>query len=332
VLLVVQVPCLNEEDNIGAVIADVPRQISGVDEVKVLVIDDGSEDATASVATEAGADRVVRHSANQGLAAAYSTGLKTALDMGADVIVNTDADNQYPGDLIPQLVAPVVNGQADLVIGARPIGEIREFSRVKRLLQRIGSKVVRWITRLNVDDAPSGFRAINRQTAQQVFVYTRYTYTLETLVQLGVHGVRVVSLPIRVNASTRPSRLMKNSLSYVLRSTVTILRVLLIYRAVRIFGFLSLLSFVTAALLGVRYLILLSQDPRAGHVQSLILAAILAIASLLFLLAGFLGDLLAANRRLLEDIRYRLQSGAMDSFVLTRSREEAESGPDQGRQ
>lgn len=329
-LLVVQVPCLDEEDNIRDVIDGIPRSIVGVDEVKILVIDDGSKDETAAVASDAGADLVVRHAANQGLAAAYSTGLKAALAMGADVIVNTDADNQYPGDLIPQLVAPIVDGRADLVIGARPIGEIREFNRVKKLLQRIGSKVVRWITRLDVDDAPSGFRAINRRTAQQIFVYTRYTYTLETLVQLGVHGVRVVSVPIRVNASTRPSRLVKNSLNYVFRSAVTILRVLLIYRAVRIFGFLSLLSFGAAALLGVRYLILLSQDPEAGHVQSLILAAILAISSLLFLLTGFLGDLLAANRRLLEDIRYRLQSGSTDSLLLTGNEEEPGSHSKQG--
>ena len=305
ITVVVQIPALNEAGTLESVISEIPRKLPGVDKVLILVIDDGSTDNTSEIATKAGADRVFRHNTNLGLARAYTTGLKQALDMGADIIVNTDADNQYQGSCIAEIVSPLLLNEADVAIGARPISEIDSFSPLKKFLQRMGTGVVRIITGLDLDDAPSGFRAITRETAQSIVVYTCYTYTLETLVQMGVNGYRVISVPIAVNPESRPSRLVKNNFVYIVRSLVTMIRVLMIYRSFRILGVSGAILLGLGTLIGLRYIYLLVLNPDAGHVQSLVLGAILILAGIMFTLVGFLGELLAANRKLLEELRYK---------------------------
>ncbi len=303
--LIIQIPCLNEARTLKTTLAALPRQVEGFAEVEWLVIDDGSNDATAQIATDNGADLVVRHRANLGLARAFMTGLEVALSRGADVIVNTDADNQYDATAIPALTAPIVAGKADLVVGARPIQDIQHFSIAKKLLQRLGTWVVRAASGTEIDDAPSGFRAISRTAAQRLMVFNSYTYTLETIIQAGRNNMVVASVPVRVNEDLRPSRLVKSTASYVKRSFFTIVRISVIYRPFRFFSFIALVLFLPGALLAVRYLWFLASGAGAGHVQSLVLAALLMGTGFASLLVAFIADLLAANRQLLEDIRFK---------------------------
>ncbi|MBN1856839.1 MAG: glycosyltransferase family 2 protein [Dehalococcoidia bacterium] len=316
--LVIQIPCYREEKTLGITLATLPRHVPGFDVVEWLVIDDGSDDETVRVAREAGADHVVRHIRNQGLARAFMTGLDTCLRLGADVIVNTDADNQYNADDIPALVAPIREGRADIVVGARPIGSISHFSPGKKMLQKLGSWVVRMVSSTDVPDAPSGFRAFSRTAAQQLMVFNDYTYTLETIIQAGQKNMAITWVPIRVNEDLRPSRLVKSIPLYVWRSVFTISRIFVIYRPFRFFGTIAAVLIVPGFLLGVRYLWLLTQEPAPGHVQSLILASILLVSGFTTLLAAFLADLLAANRKLMEDLRFRLRVG--NDYVEGRGR------------
>lgn len=305
--LIIQIPCYNEAATLGITLRELPRAVPGFDRVEWLVIDDGSQDGTARVARAEGVDHVVSLPTNRGLARAFMAGLEASLLAGADVIVNTDADNQYHAGDIPALVAPVVEGHADMVVGARPIEQIAHFSPLKKLLQRLGSRVVQLASNTRIPDAPSGFRAFSRSAALQLNVFSSYSYTLETIIQAGQKGMTVVSVPIRVNADLRPSRLVRSIPQYLFRSTLTIGRIFLTYRPLRFFLTVSAALFLPGFLIGARFLFELFVRGRGqGHIQSLILTAILLLASILFFVLGLLADLISVNRRLLEDQRTRL--------------------------
>jgi glycosyltransferase involved in cell wall biosynthesis len=303
--LIIQIPCYNEADTLAIALCALPRQVAGFDSVEWLVVDDGSSDNTGEVARQNGVDHVIRHHRNQGLARTFMTGLNACLERGADVIVNTDADNQYNADDIPKLTAPVIAGEAEIVVGARPIKEIEHFSRVKKLLQRLGSWAVRVASKTNIPDAPSGFRAISRNAAQQLVVFNDYTYTLETIIQAGQKNIAITSVPIRVNEDLRPSRLVKSIPSYIKRSIVTIVRIFVIYRPFRFFATIGMLLFSAGFLIGLRFLWFYLSGSGGGHIQSLILAAVLLIMGFQTMLIAFVADLLAANRKLIEEVRYQ---------------------------
>lgn len=306
--LIIQVPCYNEEQALAVTLAELPRQVAGVDTVEWLIIDDGSTDQTVAVARARGADHIIRHPANLGLAKAFTTGLSACLDRGADIIVNTDADNQYHAGDIPKLIAPILAGRADITIGARPVATIRHFSPIKKLLQRFGSWVVRRFSGLEVDDAPSGFRAYSRDAARRMNVFNRYTYTLETIIQAGQSGIAVESVPIRVNAELRPSRLVKSIPNYVGRSLVTILRIFVTYRPLRTFVAIGSIFLLLAIAIGVRFLIHYIAGQGSGHVQSLILAAIFSMVGFQLWVLGVVADIISVNRQLLEDIQHRVRN------------------------
>lgn len=302
--LIIQIPCYNEAETLAIALAELPRQVDGCDSVEWLVIDDGSSDETVAVALANGVDHVVRHSVNLGLARGFMTGIDACLRLGADVIVNTDADNQYNAADIPALVAPVLEGRADIVVGARPIASIEHFSPVKKFLQKLGSWVVRVASKTDIPDAPSGFRAISRDAAQQLIVFNNYTYTLETIIQAGQRGIPIMSVPVRVNGDLRPSRLVKSIPSYLRRSIATIIRIFVIYRPFRFFGTIGATLFGIGTLIGLRFLWFFLEGSGEGHVQSLILGSILLGMGFQTILIAFVADLLAANRRLMEEVRY----------------------------
>jgi len=302
--LVIQIPCLNEEATLPATLADLPRQLPGFDRVEWMVIDDGSTDRTVEVARSLGVDHVVSMNGNQGLARAFMAGLVAAVERGADVIVNTDADNQYRGEDVARLVAPIRDGTADLVVGSRPISAIRHFSPLKRALQRLGSAVTRALSRTAVRDAASGFRAFSRDAALRLNVFSGFTYTLETIVQAGHSNLRVVDVPIRVNPPTRKSRLIRSLDGYVRRGVVDLLATWLVYRPVRAFGLLAALFLVPAVVLAVRYLVFVLLGEGQGHVQSVIASGVLATCGVLTLGMGIVAHLLGVNRRLLEELRF----------------------------
>lgn len=303
--LIIQIPCLNEAETLPIALADLPREVSGVDVVEWLVIDDGSSDNTAEVARAHGVDHIVRLPHNLGLARAFMAGLEASLKAGADIIVNTDADNQYCAADIPHLVAPILAGEAEIVIGARPIADIEHFSLAKKFLQKLGSLVVRLASRTDVPDAPSGFRAYSRNAAMVMNVFNEYTYTLETIIQAGQRGMTVTSVPVRTNADLRPSRLVSSIPAYIRKSVITIIRIFVVYRSFRFFVLLGLIPFLLGSLIGLRYLCLLGFGLAGQHLQSLILAAILILIGVQFFALAFVADLLAVNRKLLEDIQLR---------------------------
>lgn len=304
--LIIQIPCYNEEQTLKSTLDELPRRLAGFDDVEWLVINDGSTDKTVEVARRCGVDCIISHPVNRGLARAFTTGLEMCLDHGADVIVNTDADNQYCAADISELVRPILSGQADMVIGARPIDAIREFSPWKKWLQRIGSGVVRMVSRTNVEDAPSGFRAFSRAAAQQLHVFNSYTYTLETVIQAGLSGLVIKSVPVRVNPSTRQSRLIRSVPSYIRRSIVTICRILITYRPFSFFAFTGLLFFIPGFALGMRFVLAFLQGTGQGKVQSLILASLLMLIGVLLFMIAIVAELIAVNRRLLERTRWQL--------------------------
>lgn len=306
--LIIQIPCYNDSPSLAITLAHLPRKVAGFDVVEWLVIDDGSSDDTVAAARAHGADHVVRHTRNQGLARAFMTGLDASLSHGADVIVNTDADNQYNGDDIPALVAPILNGVADIVIGERPIKAIEHFSPSKKLLQKLGSWVVRVASNTDIPDAPSGFRALSRNAAQRLMVFNDYTYTLETIIQAGQKNMAITSVPVRVNEELRPSRLVRSVPSYIKRSVVTIVRIFVIYRPFRFFGAIGAVLFAVGFLIGLRFLWKYLSGDGGGHVQSLILAGALLVMGFQTILVAFLADLLAANRKLMEEVRFLLKA------------------------
>ncbi|MBI5090898.1 MAG: glycosyltransferase family 2 protein [Candidatus Hydrogenedentes bacterium] len=304
--LVIQIPCYNEEATLAIALAALPRQVAGVDTVEWLIIDDGSTDRTVEVALANGVDHVVKLPQNLGLARGFMAGLDACLRAGADIIVNTDADNQYDASDIPALIAPILKGEADIVIGARPITEIEHFSPIKKLLQLFGSWVVRMASRTNIPDAPSGFRAMSRNAAMQLNVFNEYTYTLETIIQAGQKNMAITSIPIHTNADLRPSRLVKSIPSYVKRSILTIGRIYMTYRPLKFFALPGLVSFLAGMLIGLRFVYMYFTGGGQGHIQSLILGALLLGAGFFLVVVGLVVDLIAVNRSLLEEIRWRL--------------------------
>jgi glycosyltransferase involved in cell wall biosynthesis len=314
--LVIQIPCFNEEATLPATIADLPAEVPGFDIVEWLVIDDGSSDRTTAVAYELGVHHVVRHRRNRGLAAAFLTGLDTALKLDADVIVNTDADNQYDARGIPDLVRPVVEDGLDIVVGERPIESIEHFSPLKKRLQRIGSWVVRTLSGTGVRDAPSGFRAMSRHAALRLQVFGKFSYTMETLVQAKAEGLSVGSVPIQVNPQTRESRLAKNMVQYLKRSTQTIVRSYALYYPFRFFFRVGLVPFVVGVVLLGRWVVywLFIDDFYRSRVPSLIIGAVLVIVAVQIWIFAFLADLQAASRRLLAEARVRERQRTLDEL------------------
>lgn len=309
--LIIQIPCYNEEATLGLTLSELPRQLAGIDEVEWLIINDGSRDRTLEVAQASGVDHIVNFEHNQGLAKGFMAGIEASLKAGADIIVNTDADNQYCAEDIPKLIQPILDGNAEIVIGARPIQEIKDFSPIKKLLQKLGSLVVRLASKTDIPDAPSGFRAISREAALRLNVFNEYTYTLETIIQAGQRGMAITYVPIRTNGYLRPSRLVKSISAYVQRSIITIIRIFMTYRPLQFFMMLGGVPFSIGFLLCLRWLLLfwgiLGGDPAKPRVPSLILAAILILIGVQLWIFGLVADLMAVNRKLLEDIQLRLR-------------------------
>jgi len=304
--LIIQIPAWNEEEQLPDALGALPREVDGFDEIEILVVDDGSDDRTAEVARAAGAD-VIRMPVHRGLAVAFATGLRAAMARGADVVVNTDADCQYDARDIPALVKPILDGEAQMVIGDRQVHTLRHFSASKRLLQKLGSWVVRRLSRTSVRDATSGFRAISRDAALRLHVFTRFTYTLETILQAGEAGLKVVSVPVQVASEAgRPSRLFRSNTGYVLRSLASIARIVMLYNPLRIFILMGAVPAGLGTVLLLRFLwFYLSDHSPAGHIQSLILAVILVVIGALVWLVGITADLIAVNRRLIEELVHR---------------------------
>lgn len=304
---IIQIPCYNEAKTLPATVAVLPRALPGIDTVEFLVIDDGSSDGTAELARALGVHHVVRHLRNLGLARAFMTGLENSLRLGADIIVNTDADNQYVAADIAQLVAPIVAGAAELVIGDRGVGQIAHFSPLKRGLQRLGSWVISRAAGMKVPDATSGFRALTRDAALHTLVLSSYSYTLETLIQAGAQRRAIRYVPVRTNLPTRPSRLMNNLPHYLANSTATIVRAYTFYRPLRVFTTIGVIALLTGVAIGLRFLIAYFGGAGSGHIQSLILSAVLLIAGFQTLLIGLVADLIGANRKVMEEVLMRLR-------------------------
>ncbi|MFC1611042.1 glycosyltransferase family 2 protein [Myxococcota bacterium] len=326
--LVIQIPCYNEADTLPATLADLPDSIPGIDTVETLVIDDGSSDGTAEIAHTHGVTHVVRLKQNSGLAAAFTRGVDASLAAGADIIVSTDADNQYQGRDIGKLVEPIIEGLADMVIGARPINDIREFSFIKKRLQRLGSFVVRMLSGTEVPDATSGFRAYSREAAMKLVVLSGFTYTLETIIQSQYKGLTVVSVPINVNPQTRASRLFRSIPQYIRRSLDTMLRAYILFRPLKVLGTLGLLLMLPGVALFARWLYFyFSIQGTTGHIQSLIFAVVFVLLGFQIMVIGLIADLIAANRRFLENVLYRVKTleldRSKDKLLAPESRAEA---------
>lgn len=311
--LIIQIPCYNEEATLGLTISELPRKIPGVDTVEWLIINDGSLDRTVEVAKEHRVDHIINFDHNQGLAKAFMAGIEASLKAGADIIVNTDADNQYCTEDIAKLIKPILLGQAEVVIGARPIRKIKHFSPTKKFLQKLGSWVVCLASNTDIPDAPSGFRAYSRNAAMQLNVFNEYTYTLETIIQTGQKGMAIASVPIRTNGYLRPSRLVKSIPSYIQRSILTIFRIFITYRPLRFFTILGSVPFSLGFLLCVRWLVLFFGDTSRSRAPSLILAAILILIGFQLWMFGLVADLMAVNRKLLEDVQLRLRRFELDT-------------------
>jgi glycosyltransferase involved in cell wall biosynthesis len=309
--LIVQIPCLNEEATLAETLRGIPRSIPGVERVEVLVIDDGSTDRTSQVARESGADHVVRFTRHKGLAAGFMAGLDACVRLGADVIVNTDADNQYPGHEIPRLIAPILAGEADMVVGDRGVKDVAHFSWTKRRLQTLGSWVVRKVSGTSVPDTTSGFRALNREAALRINIVSEFSYTLESIIQAGKKRMAVRHLPVEARA-TRPSRLFASTWEYVKRSGATILRIYAMYEPLKVFLILGSMLLLGGVSLGVRYAWFWWNGDIRGHLQSAILSVLLLILGFQTLQWGVMADLIASNRKLLEDLLYRVRKQELE--------------------
>jgi glycosyltransferase involved in cell wall biosynthesis len=327
VKVIIQIPCFNEAATLPLVLAELPRAIGGADSVEWLVVDDGSTDDTAEVARSHGVDHVVRRP-HQGLARTFMAGLDSAVRAGADIIVNTDADRQYAAQDIPLLVGPIIRGEADMVIGARSVASTAHFSPLKRWLQGVGSAATRLASRTRVEDAASGFRAMTRDVAMRLHVYNDYTYTVETIVQAGRQGMRVSSVPVRTNAEVRPSRLVRGTVPYVTRQCLTMLRAFITYKPFRFFAVCSAVLLAPGLMIGLRFLWLYWTGHGAGHVQSLILAALLLGSGFFLFVTGLLADLFAVNRVLLEGLDGKLKQLEVQDLAKGNDRSGSRSGED----
>ena len=305
--LIIQIPCYNEEKSLPITLNALPKKFEGIDEIEVLIINDGSTDKTVEVARSLGVKHIVEMPHNCGLAKAFVAGINTALSLEADIIVNTDADNQYCADDIEKIIKPILNGSADIVIGSRPVSKIQHFSLLKKMLQKLGSFVMRLISSTDVEDAPSGFRAFSRNAAIQLNVFDNYTYTLETIIQARAKGLILACVPINVNPDLRKSKLVKNIFDYVRRSMFTMIRMFIIYRPFRFFAILAGIFLFFGALIGIRFLYYFINESGAGHIQSLILSAILILTGVQVAVIAVLSELMSINRKLLEDIQRRLK-------------------------
>lgn len=305
--LIIQIPCYNEAGTLAIALGALPRKVKGFDKVEWLIINDGSTDETVKVARECGVDHIVNFKYNQGLAKGFMAGVKECLKQGADVIVNTDADNQYEADDIPKLTQPVLSGEAEYVVGERPISDTDHFSPAKKLLQKLGSWVVRKASKTDIPDAPSGFRAMSKECAQQLNVYNDYTYTLETIIQAGQKNMAITSVPIRTNEDLRPSRLLSSIPNYIKKSVVTIVRIFVVYKPFQFFMVIASILFGLGFLLGLRFLYFYFTGDGEGHMQSVILAGVLMGMGFQTGLISFIADLLSVNRKLLETIKLHQQ-------------------------
>ena len=321
--LIIQIPCYNEAETLEIALNDLPKHIDGIDEIEYLIINDGSKDNTVEVARKWGVNYVVNFRRNKGLAYGFMAGIDACLRNGADIIVNTDADNQYVADDIELLVRPIIEGKSDIVIGERPIDATEHFSPLKKKLQHFGSWVVQKASNSDIPDAPSGFRAYSRDAAMRLNVTNDYTYTLETIVQAGRNKIAQTSVPIRTNGELRPSRLFNSMMGYVKKSMVTILRAYLMYQPLRTFTILSLIPSIVGLVVIIRYLVFVCMGNSAGHIQSLILGCTLLIMGFMALMIALIGDLMAKNRKLLEDIEYHTRRLDYDG-VKTAKKEENE--------
>ena len=305
--LIIQLPCYNEEKNLPETIKDLPKSIPGISQIEILVIDDGSSDRTAEIAKELGVNHIVLFKKHRGLACAFMTGLNTALQQKADIIVNTDADNQYRGEDIVKLIRPILEAKADIVIGDRQIDTIKDFSFLKKKLQKIGSLVVRQVSGTDAPDATSGFRAFSKEAALNINVFSPFTYTLETIIEASKKDMAIISVPIRTNPKCRESRLYKNIGQYIVRSIITMIRIYTMYQPLKTFFYVGSAVLLGGFLLGVRFLCYYFIGNGAGHMQSLILASVLLIAGFMIIMIGLVADTISFNRKILEDTLYRVK-------------------------
>lgn len=305
--LIIQIPCYNEAETLEITLNDLPKHIDGIDTIEYLIINDGSKDNTVEVAKNWGVHHVVSFTRNKGLAKGFIAGLDACCKLGADIIVNTDADNQYSGADIETIVRPIIEGKADIVIGERPIDEIEHFSPLKKKLQHLGSWVVQQASYTKIPDAPSGFRAFSREAAMRMNVMNEYTYTLETIVQAGRNKMAVMSVPIHTNPELRESRLFSSMFGYIKKSMMTIIRAFMMYRPMKFFVTIGIIFSLIGTAIGVRFMVFYFNGVGAGHTQSLILASMMIIIGVQTAIVGLQGDIIAANRKLLEDIQYRVK-------------------------
>jgi glycosyltransferase involved in cell wall biosynthesis len=305
--LIIQIPAYNEEQTLPLTLSKLPKEIDGIETIETLIIDDGSNDNTIEVARKCGVTHIVSTKMNKGLAKAFKLGLDTCLKKGADIIVNTDADNQYNADDIKLLVDPIIKNTADIVIGERPILEIKHFSIFKKILQKLGSLMVRKISNTEIQDAPSGFRAFSREAALSLNIFSSYTYTLETIIQAGKKGIAIKSIPIRINKDERPSKLVKSNYAYIKKSIITMIRIFNTYRPLSFFLILGTIPLIIGISLGVRWIILFLGSGTARSIPSLILSAICIIIGTQLFIFGLIADLISTNRQLLEDIQKKVR-------------------------
>ncbi len=314
--LIIQIPCYNEAETLEIALNDLPRTLQGIDEIEYLIINDGSRDNTVEVAKRWGVHHIVNFKQNKGLAKGFMAGLDGCLRNGADIIVNTDADNQYCAEDIPALIQPILEGKADMVIGARPIDQTEHFSFIKKKLQHFGSWVVRRASNTDIPDAPSGFRAFSREAAMRINVVNDYTYTLETIVQAGREKIAVTSVPVRTNAELRPSRLFNSILGYVKKSMLTILRAYVMYKPLKCFVWLACIPIIVSLWYIGRFFIYYMAGAGGGHVQSLILGCTLLIMGFLTVMIGIVADVISANRKILEDTQYHARKTEYDAIYM----------------